>query len=246
MVTFNPKLFKYLNIGGRNFSQRNHRWLNLDYPFPSTKRKQKEECIDVVHNLMSETSLPFPDNSFAGVYSEHCLEHLPFAVSKFTISEMFRITKKGGVVRISIPDSDLFYQLMVGASSNTKGFPTQWIPGESRSATEIFIDVAMSPIITTIDLTEYYLYCKENVKQKAFDRLDEAFDALKYTKEDQAKKPGHHISWWNEKRLTEVFNKSKARSTAICKQNESREAAFKSSYIDQTAPSCSIRIEAVK
>jgi predicted SAM-dependent methyltransferase len=46
-----------------------------------------------------------------GIYTEHCLEHISFASCQQTINELFRICKPGGVVRIIVPDAELYIDL---------------------------------------------------------------------------------------------------------------------------------------
>jgi predicted SAM-dependent methyltransferase len=52
--------------------------------------------------------LPYPDSSIAGVFTEHCLEHLSLAVAQSFVSEIYRILRPGGVARIIVPDAELF------------------------------------------------------------------------------------------------------------------------------------------
>ena len=81
-----------LNFGcGKRFSKE---WLNID--FHSENKYVKRV------NLLS--GFPFPENSFKAVYSSHVLEHFNPTQGKFLIKESLRILKKGGVLRIVVPD----------------------------------------------------------------------------------------------------------------------------------------------
>lgn len=58
--------------------------------------------------------LPYPDHSFNGVYTEHCLEHLhPNEVFK-VLSEARRVLKPGGVFRCAVPDLEKYINYYVG------------------------------------------------------------------------------------------------------------------------------------
>ncbi len=48
--------------------------------------------------------LPFENDTFDFVYSEHLLEHVNYDEGEGMLKECFRILKKGGVCRISTPD----------------------------------------------------------------------------------------------------------------------------------------------
>jgi predicted SAM-dependent methyltransferase len=63
-------------------------------------------------------TLPFADSSIAGVFSEHCLEHLSFDAAKGFISEVYRILHPGGVVRIIVPDAELFLRAYCAHSAD--------------------------------------------------------------------------------------------------------------------------------
>ncbi|MEK6852733.1 MAG: methyltransferase domain-containing protein [Nanoarchaeota archaeon] len=60
----------------------------------------KLKGVDIVHDL-NKVPWPFPDNSFKEIICEHILEHL----NDFNqvISEIWRISKKGAILRVSAP-----------------------------------------------------------------------------------------------------------------------------------------------
>ncbi len=90
----------YLNVGcGVRW---NENFINLDYTW--------HEHIDICSNIEKDI-YPFTDNSLEGIYSEHCLEHISFDAMKFNLSEFFRILKSKGVVRIVMPDGELYFDL---------------------------------------------------------------------------------------------------------------------------------------
>lgn len=49
---------------------------------------------------------PFKDNSADLIYSSHCLEHFPHAIVPKVLGEWFRVLKKNGILRLSVPDFD--------------------------------------------------------------------------------------------------------------------------------------------
>jgi len=103
-------------------------WINVDaslnaffskWPWPILKilyrisgckqwYSQEEYCgilrrhIFVHHNV--EYSIPFPGGSVDYLYSSHLLEHLFKEDAKKLLKEAYRVLKKGGIVRICIPD----------------------------------------------------------------------------------------------------------------------------------------------
>lgn len=82
----------YLNLGcGAKFHKD---WTNVD--FVSTG----ENVIG--HNLLA--GVPFEANRFDVVYHSHVLEHFPKDKAVEFIKECHRVLKKGGIIRVAIPD----------------------------------------------------------------------------------------------------------------------------------------------
>ncbi|ATQ69762.1 MULTISPECIES: class I SAM-dependent methyltransferase [Methylosinus] len=85
---------------------------NLDYRWAPGV----DICWDVTHGL------PFPNEFFAGVFTEHMLEHLAFADALALLAETRRVLRAGGTLRVVVPDGELYLSeyakhLAGGASS---------------------------------------------------------------------------------------------------------------------------------
>jgi SAM-dependent methyltransferase len=65
-----------------------------------------------IHYIRSIDNLdPFKDNSVNLVYACHCLEHFSHVKIPDVLTEWFRILKKNGVLRLSVPDFDLLLDI---------------------------------------------------------------------------------------------------------------------------------------
>ena len=86
----------YLNLGSGPRGLDSAHWVNIDgYP----------DCN--VHFVLDfSRGLPFPDQSFDGVFCEHVIEHFTFEDAAQLCTEIARILKPGGVVRIIVPDAE--------------------------------------------------------------------------------------------------------------------------------------------
>lgn len=61
------------------------------------------EPADIVWDV--RTGIPFEDNRFDEIFCEHFFEHMDFPKSaNFFLNESFRVLKKGGVLKIVVPD----------------------------------------------------------------------------------------------------------------------------------------------
>lgn len=75
-------------------------YVNLDYRWVPG--------IDIVWDI--NRKLPFPSERFIGVFSEHCLEHFPDSTLRFVLSEIHRVVRPGGRVRIVVPSLEIHAQ----------------------------------------------------------------------------------------------------------------------------------------
>ena len=91
----------YLDIGcGANVDPS---FVNLDYGW--------RPGIDVVCDITK--GIPFRDGRFEGIFTEHCLEHVPFEKADCVLKECFRILMPLGTLRIVVPDGQLYLRRYV-------------------------------------------------------------------------------------------------------------------------------------
>jgi len=69
-------------------------WLNMDLE-PQAGRS---------FFLDATRPFPIPDNSLDFIFSEHTIEHIPYAGGRAMLAECYRVLRPGGVVRISTPN----------------------------------------------------------------------------------------------------------------------------------------------
>lgn len=108
---FSPSEIKtekdYLELGAGNEAKKNDKieycdFYNINLKNLFSKKNKKIIGHDIRYKL------PFKDNTFLGVYLEHTLEHLyPFEALNL-ISEIYRVLKPNGIVRITVPDLDIY------------------------------------------------------------------------------------------------------------------------------------------
>jgi predicted SAM-dependent methyltransferase len=90
---------KKLHIGcGGNFLEG---WLNTD----SIPASNKIIFMDATQKL------PFDDNRFDYIFSEHMIEHITYTQGCLMLSECFRVLKSGGKLRISTPNLQFLIDL---------------------------------------------------------------------------------------------------------------------------------------
>lgn len=78
-------------------------WLNVDL----LGRKRVDLALDL------ERPLPFPDRSIDAIFHEHMLEHLAYQPAFSHLAECARVLRRGGVLRIGVPDFGRYMQSYV-------------------------------------------------------------------------------------------------------------------------------------
>ena len=79
-------------------------FITVDYNW----RGGLDVCWDITRGL------PLDDNCVTGVFTEHCIEHVPLESGDLVLSEIYRVLKPGGRVRIVVPDAELYLTRYVG------------------------------------------------------------------------------------------------------------------------------------
>lgn len=88
-----------VNIGPGNNGRQG--WVNVDV-FAG-------EGVTCVYDCRKQ--LPFPDRSVRGIFCEHVFEHFDYTEEvPYFVSECHRVLRKGGVLRIVVPDAGRYLQ----------------------------------------------------------------------------------------------------------------------------------------
>jgi predicted SAM-dependent methyltransferase len=87
----------FLNLGSGPRGARDPHWLNVDGVFD----RNVEFLVDFTRPL------PFPDDSFDGVFTEHVLEHFTLEEGERLVRELHRVLRPGGCLRVVVPDAEL-------------------------------------------------------------------------------------------------------------------------------------------
>jgi predicted SAM-dependent methyltransferase len=91
---------EYLDVGCGHSKDDN--FINLDYDWYT----HVDLCIDI-----RPGNYPIPDEHLKGIYSEHCLEHIPYEAMERNLKAFYRMLKPGGRIRISMPDGEKFLDI---------------------------------------------------------------------------------------------------------------------------------------
>jgi predicted SAM-dependent methyltransferase len=82
--------------------------------------------------------LPFPDESLVFLYSCHMLEHLHITESIALLKECYRVLKRDGYMRLTLPDFRFVLQILAGEESCD--FPRSFKSLEGQAINHLFCD----------------------------------------------------------------------------------------------------------
>ena len=130
-------------------------WINIDI----------EPGADLVVDL--RYGLPIEDNSADFIYNEHFIEHLKFEDGEKAIKELYRVLKKGGILRIATPDLDYLVKKYLNDWKNQDWLT--WPEFEHINTKGLMINISMR------DWGHEYLYNEEDlrnlIKKAGFKRI---------------------------------------------------------------------------
>ena len=91
-------------------------FINLDYVY----KPGIDLCWDLTRRV------PLPDHSLQGIFTEHCLEHIPFEkVCTRVLPEFRRLLAPGGTLRISMPDCEELLDMYQRVKNGLPAWPTR-------------------------------------------------------------------------------------------------------------------------
>lgn len=105
---------KFINFGSGAFFH--NRWKNYDYPGQSSYYKSIQgkpgKDFNPIDLCKESLNIPEMDDSIELIYCSHTLEHLDKESSLRFIKECHRILKRGGVLRVALPNTKNDFYLL--------------------------------------------------------------------------------------------------------------------------------------
>ena len=91
-----PKDGDYLNVGAGWEGHKD--FFNIDW--------QMHDGVDMVADICRPLSIK--SGIASGLFTEHCLEHIPLERAHFALTEFFRVLKPGAPIRVVVPDGEIY------------------------------------------------------------------------------------------------------------------------------------------
>ncbi len=204
----------------------------------------------IEHILSEHTPLPVADNSAKIIYSSHCLEHLNQKTAEHVLAEAFRILEPGGLIRLAVPDIDIYYRayqrqendFFININDNSGQYG-------DLSLQQNFLAQFIYPCCSLSEESLQFHISDQEVRE-LFDQLsyEEALDAcVKKFPSDFKLKDYPHINWFNAHKLSGLLEEIGFENITRSAYGQSEEMVLCDiACFDYTAPEISLYIEARK
>jgi len=233
---------EYLNIGAGPV------WLHERF-FAIDQCFETNEALGRINfDLVKDLPLPFEDNSFKGIYSSHCFEHLTEAEINKILGEAYRVLKSGGTIRVVVPDMgsmfdaydrrDGTYADWFRAKQGMPGhnwFKDSWLRLNTRSFAGHVVD-------QFDDEKLYEMYEQNNREDFVMKILNAAESNPSYLNV-----PNAHKSFWTPDKFVKKFQELGFKNCLSVKKGVTRDKVFSNGVVfDNTLPGKSVIVEATK
>lgn len=223
---------KYINIGSGKFL--NKYVSGLDF---------EKGITDFDFDLNSGKKLNFLDESFYGVYSSHCIEHLQIDLADFYLKEFYRILTKDGILRITVPDMSKYFEAY--RKKDAKFF--DWINGKGIYGEDSWLRMITrsfsEPIVDEYTDGELYKLYKQKTREDFCNFFESQFKD--YPNKNKLIND-FHKSWWDEKKIKKSLKDIGFRDIEIKTSESSKCKFFVGKDFNKTRVHMSLFVEAIK
>jgi len=249
----------FYNVGAGAF--RHPYWTNVDKPSDWYAKVQDQQAL-IAYDLMALDPLPIESDSAEIVYSSHTLEHITNQAANWFFTESFRILRRGGILRVTVPDAELFYRALQNGDRHFDSMVRIYNtaekarsicvdrPANELSNQQLFLwRMATSTSVNHLDGSPERITDEQLDDALATRGLEKTLDFCisKCDLEVQQRNPGNHINWW-------TFDKFKQMLEAVGFSPVLRSAFGQSASpllrdtrkFDNTHPEFSLYIEVAK
>lgn len=244
--TKRPEAPCYINIGAGSFYH--PYWHNLDMPNEYYAGSQKDR-LHINYDLMSNTPLPFNNETIKVAYTSHVIEHIRDEDVLHLFREVYRCLQPGGYFRITCPDMDLEYEAFSRGDDSFWKWPNAY-GIFNTSIEQKFLDHFATALTLTHPSNSIRKYTDQEIRDIFSDMSKEAaFDFIvKQIPSDLQKSfPGDHINWFNTNKIKNILKEANFNNIYESRYRQSHCSMLRNIHLfDTTCPELSLYVECRK
>lgn len=250
----------FYNIGAGGFSH--PFWTNIDFDSEWYSQNKEKTLSGIQYDLFSFKEIPVYSGFAEIVYSSHTFEHINDQAALYVFKEMYRILKKHGFLRITVPNIDLYYR----AYRDKDRHFFSWIDHYSTDERWRAINYNVPPCKASLEQILLFEFAS-NVSILHNDGVETRIDDEEFREllksmpyeaalnhccsrcsvDVQRKYPGNHINWWNANKLITMLKEAGFTAPYVSGYGQSHCPVLRNTrFFDNTHPELSLYIEAVK
>jgi predicted SAM-dependent methyltransferase len=233
---------EYLNIGAGPVWQ-HERFVTIDQCF------ETDEALGRINvDLVKDLPLPFEDDSFKGIYSSHCFEHLTEAEITKILGEAYRVLEIGGTIRVVVPDMESMFD----AYDRRDGTYADWFRAkQGRPGHNWFKDSWLrlhtrsfaGHVVDKFDDEQLYEIYKNNNREDFITSILNTAES----NPSYLNVPNAHKSFWSSDKFVKKFQELGFKNCLSVKKGVTRDKVFSNGVVfDNTLPGKSIIVEGNK
>ena len=154
----NNKIYIHLGCGPINAPG----FMNVDFlPYSHIHYIQKIEDMSIFHDEYADL-----------IYASHVLEHISHNDIKNVLREWFRVLKKSGVLRISVPDFEKIINIYLSEGRDIKAIIGPLMGGQDNTYNfhkSVFDEEYLRGLLLLIGFTEVRIWEPEKVEMHSFE-----------------------------------------------------------------------------
>jgi SAM-dependent methyltransferase len=236
-------------------------WTNVDLDKPWPGAREFNRDVDIAHDLFSLEPLPIESGSAELLFSRFAVEHITDEAAQVLFDEAFRILKKGGLFRITVPNTESDYRAYVARDLSYFSWRETFsikaiqehlrykIPLNKASIHQVFLahfatnastihcDGAPNPISDE----ELQLIVSSMPFADALNRC-----TSRCSVEKQRLYPQNHINWWSHHKFDRMLHKAGFRNVYVVGHHQSVSPVFRLRGFDDLWSEVAMHVEAAR
>ena len=246
--TERPDTPAYLNIGAGRFTH--PLWHNLDNP--SDWYADRQQQLNIAHDLMSDEPFPLDSDTLKVAYSSHVIEHLSDQRVAEMFAEVYRVLRPGGFFRVACPDMGYEYDAFARGDYDYfywRRFPHK-VLDRSQPVEQMFLAHFAAACVPKHPDPRLPKYRPEQVREVFETKPREEFFEFfcrQVPEEVQRDHPGNHCNWFDVDKVVGMLRRAGFGEIYESRYGQSRCAVLRNTLLfDNSRPTCCLYVEAIK
>lgn len=233
--------------------------VDLDKPWPGAREFNPE--TDIAHDLFSLQPLPIESATAELVFSRFAVEHVTDEAAQVLFDEAFRILKKGGIIRITSPNSESDYRAYLAGDwsyfSWRETFSIKAIQEHLRYKIPLNQASIHQVFLAHFATNASTIHCDGGPNPISDEEVQSVIGSMPFedamnhctsrcSVEKQRRYPQNHINWWSYHKFDRMLRKAGFRKVYVVGHHQSASPVFRLRGFDDLWSEVAMHVEAAR